>query len=410
MVSYANAEMMALEDAFPDYLSGHGIFDALSGYDWIPDSSTALALNTEYYLGRSGRKLASPLVSRMVGTVSGTLDNSAVTLLGKIISTRFRPKWDKIWDDLSSTLSVFANVDYKETVKYGHKVDTDASNARTKSGTETHTLDGEQNVEESFPDNNGRVQTRTITGGWKDTDTTSRTRTGTETATESFPDANGRVVEKVTTGGWSDTDATANVRTGVQKVTDKGDTLDSVYGFNSSNAVPSARTGPADSSVGITQETDYGVNGIRDQKSGAITRAYTGTGLNEKSTETGSKRLETSYGVNGVKDENAGDMTRLYQNYSDTLSETGRKLTVTSYGDSGKTDTLSFSNRSDGETIDETVTHSGTDETTVKGVNIKRLTDKLDILKEMYENPRLFDFMEIVYSDIDSVLTCPIFV
>ena len=408
MIPYRETEAMALEDAFPDFLTGGGIFDALTGYDWIPDSTVALALNQEYYLNRSGRKLASPLVSRLVDADTGTLVTNEINQLGNIISMRFRAKWNKFWRDLIDTNSVFQNINYSETTEYGHKIKTDADNTLTKSGSETHTLNGEQDVEESFPDNNGRVTTRSIAGGWKDTNNTATTRTGAETTTESYPGGSGRVTEKVTKGGWEDRDGTATVRTGVQTVTDSGDTQESVFGFNSSSPVPASRSGPVSS---LTQQTSYGENGIKDQKSGAITRAYDATtGLQEKTTETGSKQLQTSYGENGIKDTNTGDISRLYQNYQDTVSETGRKLTKTSYGASGKTDELSFSGRNDNNVIDETVEHSGTDGKTVTGYNIRRLSDKLDILKEMYSNPALYDFFEIVYSDIDLVLTCPIFV
>lgn len=407
MIPYNQAKAMALEDAFPDFLSGGGIFDALNDFDFIPNSGVALALNQEYYLNRSGRKLASPLVTRLVDSTTGTLDVNTINQLGSIITVRFRAKWDKFWQDLISSNSVFQNIDYIESTQYGHKIDKDGSNSVTKSGSETRTLDGEQDVEESFPDN-GRITTRSIVGGWKDTDTTARTRTGAETTTESFPGQTGRITEKVTKGGWTDTDGTATTRTGVQTVTDSGDTQESVFGFNSSLPVPASRSGPVSQ---LTQQTSYGENGIKDQKSGSITRAYNDTtGLQEKTVETGSKQLQTSYGEAGIKDTNSGDLTRLYQNYQDTVSETGRKLTKTTYGESGKTDSLTFNNRSDSESIDETVEHSGTDTKRVTGYNIRRLSDKLDILKEMYSNPLLYDFFEIVYSDIDLILTCPIFV
>lgn len=407
MIPYRKTEAIALEDAFPDFLTGGGIFDALSNYDWIPDSDVALALNQEYYLNRSGRKLASPLVSRLVDDETGALVTKGITQLGNIISVRYRAKWDKFWQELISTNSVFQNIDYKETMEYGHTIDKNAENSISKQGSETHTLQGEQDVEESFPDN-GRITTRSITGGWKDTDTTSRTRTGAETTVESYPDSNGRITEKVTKGGWSDTDGTATVRTGVQTVTDSGETQEAVFGFNSQNPVPVSRSGPLNT---ISQQTSYGENGIKDQKSGSIVRVYdTATGLQEKTTETGSKQLQTSYGENGIRDTNAGDVSRLYQNYQDTVSENGRKLTRTTYGNNGKTDSLSFNNRADNEIVDENVKHSGVDDKHVTGYNIRRLSDKLDILKEMYSNPALYDFFEIVYSDIDNVLTCPIFV
>lgn len=404
MIPYNQTEAIALEDAFPDFLNGGGIFDSLDDFDFVPNSVVALALNQEYFLNRSGRKLASPLVSRLVDTTTGALTQTAIAQLASIIRMRYRYKWGKIWEDLVSTLSPFANIDYSETVEHGHAINKSGDNVLIKTGSETHSLSSNNTQEESFPDANGRMTTRQISGGWKDTDNTSRTRTGTETSLESFPDAQGRITQKVTTGGWSDTDGTSTTRTGIQTITDKGETQDSVFGFNSSNPVPTSRSGPLDS---ITQETFYGENGIKDQKSGSITRAYGDTGLNEKTVESGSKKLETSYGESGLKDVNSGDTTRLYQGYNDVIMQTGRKRTT---DDNTKSDTLSYDERTDTASHSNSEVHSGTDVKTVQGYNIRRLSDKLDILKEMYENPVLYDFFEIVYSDIDAILTCPIFI
>lgn len=393
----------SLLSVMPDPMSNNGVFQYLTEFSFIDPESA----NMEYLYNRSGDKVPSPLVSRLAD--GDVLTDVSLQSLAKIIKARFQYKWNRLWTDYSDTNPLYNNVNLTTETVYGKSVSGTNSDTFTKSGTETHTLGGEENREESYPDQTGRQTRRTIEGGWKDTDTTKTTRKGTETSTESFPTTRSTV--KQTTGTYQDTDTTANTRTGSQLVTDKGDTQAATFGFNSTSAVPVNLSGPADDVNGITQETSF-VN-LADTKSGGITRTYGDTQgqnpLTETTTESGSKQLATSYGENGITDENAGDVTRLYNSYVDTVQETGRKNLKISYGQNGKTDTLEFNARTDTKSGSSSTTNSGKDTVNQSGYNIRRATDRLEIVSAMYSDPMLFNFFEIIYSDIDEVLTIPVF-
>lgn len=345
MIAYMDARMMPLEKAFPNFLSGGGIFDELD-FEWLPDSSAKLSCNMEYYLNRSGRKMAAPLVARYIDPETGALDSSAIESLAQIITMRFGIKWSKVWEEFSSTSSFINNVETTVTVGYGKSVSRLITDNLTKSGSEKDTVKMEETVEDDYTGQTPRTTTRTITGSYTDT-----------------------------------TDGT-DTRTGSQKVTDKGALQDSVYGFNSSSAVPSSIHGPANEQVGTTQETTYGDgtegSGLIDSTKTSTTRVY-------GNSETG-------------------------EVYTDSVSETGKKKTTTSYGQDGKTIEKSFTNRKDARTGTNNETQSGRDTTSESGYRYNRATDKLAMIQALFNDPSINDFFEVVYADIDSVLTCPIFV
>ena len=259
---------------------------------------------------------------------------------------------------------------------------------------------------ESYDSNNPRKTSRAITGKYTDSTSEESVRSGTEETLESFPES--RKSAKVTTGSYSDADTITNTRTGSQLVTDKGATTASVFGFNSSTAVPASKSEPSDAS-GLTTETTYGQTGLKDTHSGAITRTYGTNGLKEETSESGQRKLATTYGQDGLTDSLSSDKTRTYENYKDETTESGSKTLSTSYGQNGKTSELQFNNRSDARTTSGTSTDSGTDAVKSIGMNLRRLTDKYDILQLLYTNDTIHKFFELVFADIDSVLALPVF-
>lgn len=390
------AHVQSLLDVMPDPTTDNGVFTYLQTLEYIDPASN----NLEYLYNRSGDKVPSPLVSRLAD--GDVLDSESLARLGTIIRLRYANKWDKLWADYASQSGLFNNIDVTTTTTYGKAVSKSGTDTLTKSGTETSRRTGTETREESYPQ--ARKSTREISGGYTDTRAITNVRTGAENTTESYPTA--RTSTKSITGGYADTDSTSSTRTGKETVTDKGETATTSYGFNSSSGVKTQKVGP-DTSSGTTTETDYG-SGIKDTRSGAITRAY--NQYQEATTESGSRQLSTTYGENGLSDAESGNVNRVYNNYKDEVTESGSKRTETSYGSSGMVDEQSFNNRQDSRSTSASETNSGTDSTTQSGYNIRRLSDKLDILTAMYENPLLNNFYEIVYRDIDEVLTIPIFV
>ena len=180
MLTYQNAKMMALEEAFPDFLTGGGIFDYLSDVDWIPDESTKLSLNMEYYLNRSGRKMASPLVSRMVDSETGALVTSGIEAIGKLVLNRYKRKWDKVWENFADTSPFINNVDFTTTTDYGKVSTREGSETLEYAGSERDTRKLTETRSEDIDSNNPLVEARTISGGYTDTNSEESVRTGTE--------------------------------------------------------------------------------------------------------------------------------------------------------------------------------------------------------------------------------------
>lgn len=447
-------EMISLSEAIPN----EKIFDYMPFLSFVPSAEIAGYLDAEYFYNRSGTKQASPMVLRLRDRAD--LNN----YLGMLLLNRYRTKWENLFEQYSKleTLDLLSNIKSTREALYGKTLERTGSDTLRKSGTETSTLNGEQVVDETFPEN--RASTRTISGGWQDststtdtrtgkeqtvesfpetrkttstttggyadTDTTATTRTGTEETTESFPTERKSV--KATTGGYGDSDSTTTTRTGSQSESESGSTNNSVYGFNSSTPVPSSVTSPSLSKSttynsvadaksgsvtrtynGLTETTTesgsaktsktFGADGLKDTHSGAITRAY--SDLKEEKVESGSRKVETSYG-DGLQDASTGTGSRTYNNYSDTVTETGSKRIRTSFGSAGKTDTLSFSNREDSHILDITDTHSGTDTITEVGYRYKSLIEEFT---GIFMSAQYLDFLSIVFDDCDEILTSPFY-
>ncbi len=386
----------------PDPMVNNGVFDYLTTLLFIEPEYN----NVDYLYNRSGDKLPSPLVSKLAD--NNTLTTDSLEKLANVILMRYRNKWNQLFRQYSNieTIDLLKNISLSRQTIYGKGTVKSGSDILTKTGTESDTTRLDETRTESYNNNNPRKSSRMISGSYTDNTNETTTRSGTEEVLESFPTE--RKSRKTTTGGYSDTDTITNTRSGSQKVTDKGGMETSVYGFNSSNAVPSQVVVPENSELGTTSETTFGQEGLKDTHSGAITRAYNPeTGLVEETSETGQRKMATTYGQDGLRDALQSGSTRTYNNYKDEVTESGEKTVTTSYGQNGKTVETSFNNRQDSHTISGSVTNSGTDTVTESGYKYKSLIEEYVAL---FNNSQYMDFFDVVYSDIDEVLTCPIFV
>ena len=375
------------------------IFTYMTSLSFIPDSTVAQYLDLEYFVNRSGQKQASPLVERL------TEDTEK---LANVILARYRVKWESLFRQYSdlSTLNLLSNINVTKAISHGEKVVSSGSETLSKTGTEETSHSGSEIRTESFDGATPRKSTRTISGKYTDITSGNSIRSGLEETTESFPET--RVSAKVTSGGYSDTDTTTSTRTGSQITTDKGATTTAVFGFNSTSAVKTNTVGPENAELGTTTELTYGDSGLIDAHSGGVSRAYNpDTGLREETSESGQRKLSTTYGENGLKDEESSTTERTYDGYKDELTETGQKTTTTSFGPDGRKETLSFNNRSDNKSTSDTITHSGTDETTEKGYRYNSLVEEYITL---FLSADYLDFLEIVFTDCDEVLTLPYYV
>lgn len=211
-----------LNDVFPGWLSGGGIFSTLQTFP-VPwkNENISQALDTEYHGNVSGDKIISPLVEKI--KTGDTLTETEKTLLATSILAVCGVNWGKQWETLSFEYSPIENYRMVEQM------------TNDKTVTEY-----------------GKSTTRT--------DNMQHTKTGTEEDAPNLTDT-----------------STPNLTT-----TDKN----SVFGFNSSNAVPSdeqmkhatgtntnTRTG-TDTRTYNTTDADTGTQTLIDGGSDTHTRNY----------------------------------------------------------------------------------------------------------------------------------------
>ncbi len=395
------------EMTLTEAITSESIFPYMTGLSFIPDATIASYLDAEYFYNRSGTKQASPMVERWA--FRGELPGHVLEIdLAAVITNRYGAKWNQLFTQYSrlSTLDLLKNISLVNQTTHGKTVTSNSTDTLQKYGTETETTMLDETRTESYDSNNPRKTSRSISGKYTDTTNETSTRSGTEEVLESFP--TDRKTTKTTTGGYSDTDTITNTRSGSQKTTDKGGTETSVYGFNSSTPVPSQIVAPEDSTLGVTSELTFGEQGLKDTHSGAITRSYNPeTGLVEETSETGQRKTAKTFGQDGLQDALESGTTRTYDNYKDEITETGEKTLAISYGNNGKVIETAFDNRRDARTVSDTTVNSGTDTETQDGYNYKSLVDEYFAL---FTGAEYINFLEIVYSDIDEILTCPYYV
>lgn len=103
---------LKLSEVFPDWMSGDGIFNYLTGAPWS-DDVTADTLNLDYHGNFSFDKYASNLVLSL-------LDDGALTELGKqklggLIKAKFNNVWAKRYATLSIEYNPLTNFDVTDT-------------------------------------------------------------------------------------------------------------------------------------------------------------------------------------------------------------------------------------------------------------------------------------------------------
>lgn len=186
--------MKRLNDVFPDWLSGDGIFAVLQTFPvpWA-DDDISTALDLEYHGNHSGEKIVSPLVRKICS--GEVLTNSEKIALATSIIAIYGSNWEKQWETLSLVYDPIENYSMTETMtddetitEYG-KTETRTDNLNhAKTGTETVTPNttetttpnlttSAENTTHGFNSTDGvptDEQTETATG------TNTVTRTGTE--------------------------------------------------------------------------------------------------------------------------------------------------------------------------------------------------------------------------------------
>ena len=345
-----------LNDVFPRWLSGEGIFGSLQTLDvpWKNDN-VALSLDVEYHGNRSGDKLISPLVSTL--SDGGALSADDKLMLSTALVSICGNKWSKEYATLSLTYDPISNYDMTEIMsddttitEYG-KTNTRTDNlSHTKTGTDTQRPD----------------LTETTTNDIE------RTHTGTETQRPDLTETTTNDIERSHSGTETQTPNTTETTT--PNVTRQNTT--GIAGLNSGgyeNANQTIETTTGNSTVAKTG-TDTTTYDITDTDGGTVTKETEGTNTttyNITDTDGGTVTKETT-GTNTTQ-------------YNTTDSDTGTQT----YRDTG-TDT---------NTRNYTLTRTG-------NIGVTTSQQMIQSERELW----LWDyFYNVVFPDIDRILTLPIY-
>ena len=317
-----------------------------SAFTNVPWSSDeAPALNV-LYLSRSVDKYIAPIVSLMLDS-NGQLTPANMAKLAGYLETMYSQNWQKLYATLNFEYDPISNYDMTERSEDSRKVNETTEDTNTTSVKYNESLTADN------------TQTRDL----KVTDTgTVTTADDTETSGTNDLIKGGTVKDDTTKTENTTTNTTENT-------TNSGN--DNVFGYNSTSAVPSAST----SDTGETKTNTAGEN----TETGSSTTTYDTT-----------DRTTTSETVNKSVDEN-----RELES-----TDTGTITTESTDSKNGTSNTQNTNNST--KTSTDTNTHT----LTRKG-NIGVTTSQQMIQSE--RDLWAFQFYDRVFSDIDKMLTIPVY-
>lgn len=398
-------------------------FPILSGLFASMDYTFRLEVSKEsldiMWVTTYGNRNISPVVDTLKNNPLSPLSPSELHTLAGLIVEMYAPKWDKIgaiydieydpihnyldeWEDEAETTMDQDESDTgTKTLSYGKTVDS----TTTRTDALTQERDFDKTDSSTRTDNLSQLETRNLSGG------SSRTDNLTELETRNLANSNTRTDNLTETHNYGKTstrtDNLAEATTSSTTGNGSGSENNSLYGFNSANAVPTDSSATSDT----TSESTTG------------SKNNTGT---QATAETGSDGI-TNTGTQG----NAGTDTGTV-----TTANTGTQSTTTT--DSGTVTTANTGTQSSSGTsgIDETIRNTGTrtnvldeeqggrdvttnnlahtndytenkDRSGVHRGNIGNLTSQKQILEEI--NLWRWNYMKEILDDVKEFCTLPVY-
>lgn len=407
------------------------VFNHLHDFDWNPDEISALDFHL-MFIGEYGNRIISDTAAQWVSGTSGKFTENSATVLARMIERRYKLKWEGLYQQYSNltgimnTVSLFTsrqrvtdNSSETETTSSGNtsrETNAISSQSRSRDVTDnTNLSDSGTAVRTATTDDSEKSatsETSVKTGGYSDTEKSTTSDTNIRSGSMATKDSGTTAESSVHEG----TKTTRIDRTGSTADTTESKGTDSIFGFNSINAVPSTTNAATDTtsrattdsgtttespslrdstttSHGKTTTTDY--TNLTDAASGVIDSTTTRKYDNE--TDTNSKTA-----VRTVSKSDKESSTNTKTSNTDRTMKEGEISSDSKSGiDKLDTSSTGSSNTTGSESIDETETTTG--------YNIRRLADKKEMYDFMMSSPLFADFFEIVFSDIAKILTVEVF-
>ena len=252
-----------LREAFPDWKSGSGIFSSLAEVGEVPwaDDAESEILDIEYFGNRSGGKFVAPVIINLLGD-DESLSDANRTILAKIIWTKYKEPWSRLWATNIVAYNPIHNYDMTETRHLEREDSEDEDETRTSVDSTTH----------------GKKVDDTITHGKTLNDTTTHGKTVEDSTDHGKTVASGRGTE----------DASSEITTHGKTI----DAVDGLWGLNSGkDSKPSDKSTTVEGgSTSVTGQKSEGVSELTSEGGTTVETTTEGGTTQQVQTEGGSTR------------------------------------------------------------------------------------------------------------------------
>lgn len=107
-----NNPPILLIEAFPDWMTGKGIFSEMENVPWASAIDSDL-LDLDYFGNISGWKKCSPLLYKLME--DGVLSDANRTKLADLVVVKFAPNWNAVWQTYHTSYDPLANFSVTES-------------------------------------------------------------------------------------------------------------------------------------------------------------------------------------------------------------------------------------------------------------------------------------------------------
>lgn len=109
-----NRPIILLNEAFPKWDDGKGIFSEFTSMPWSEVISDSSLLDIDYFGNHSGLKKCSPLLYHMMES-DYTLSDSTRLRIANLVKARFLPNWTSLWTTYHLVYDPITDYDLTET-------------------------------------------------------------------------------------------------------------------------------------------------------------------------------------------------------------------------------------------------------------------------------------------------------
>lgn len=363
---------LTLNDVYDDWLTGGGVISSLTNAPWYSSVSDT-GLDLAYHGTHSGGKFVTALLYNFLDD-DGHITVSGYSSIATMLMAKYGAKWTHLWQLYATQYNPLHAYNMSET-----EVSEDT-------GTETTEIDGEirRARNQTLTESGSHDSTATRTPNLSEA-TSTREVTDATVETERTPNLSEATVldENIQLTGYETDETTYGHVVTTDDDQTKAATL-SVFGFNSVTAVPKE----------TTSETDTDDSAVTHSGKDTTTKDT------DSETDRDSTSTKTTTGTDTVTEDTDSTVTG-----SNTKLTTGTDATRDTGTTTGTTQNADSETTGEDRTSELTVDRRNEVTRTRQGNMFKAPAELLSLDRDFW----LTEFFDIVFSDIDQLLTLGIY-